>query len=128
MVWECHRNVGHPPPTNDKDRLSWHPAGGRGGGVLGPGLVDLALPEISLSSSRQCPPPGLTLQAILSGSTLGGGGGPLFPFSPALRPADAEPLLLQRGDPTRGLHVLRVGARDCGGVRGGRLAPAPAEL
>ena len=115
---------GHPPPTNDKDRLPWHPVGG----VLDPGLAELALPEVSLSSSRQCPPPGLTLQAILPGSTLGGGGGPLFPFSPTLRPADAEPLLLQRGDATRSLHVLRVGARDRGGVRGGRLAPAPAEL
>lgn len=56
---------GTPPPTNDKDRLSWHPAGAGwwwwGSGVLGPGLADLALPEVSLSSSRQCPPPGLTL-------------------------------------------------------------------
>lgn len=67
--------------------------GGLGGEALG--WWELLFLSTSLSFSRQCPSPGLALQAILPGNPLFSRGRSLFPFSPSLRPADAEPFLLQ---------------------------------
>lgn len=57
-------------------------------------------------SCRKRSAPGPALQTLLPGRLVLGGGRSLFPLAAALRAADAEPVLLRRGGPQGGLHVL----------------------
>lgn len=81
-------------------------------------------------SCRERSAPGPALQTLLPGRLVLGGGRSLFPLAAALRAADAEPVLLRRGGPQGGLHVLWLRRRHRRrlGRRRFTTAAAPAEL
>lgn len=81
-------------------------------------------------SCRKRSAPGPALQTLLPGRLVLGGGRSLFPLAAALRAADAEPVLLRRGGPQGGLHVLWLRRRHRRrlGRRGFTASAAAAEL